>query len=285
MLKRRARKPASANLAFEHVALQSKGTTLTLAVPAGSTVAVVGPGSAGKSKLLAVLSGFERPARGEVFRPDGVSAIGHEPPVRREKPSTLARRGAGDRNPTRIAEVLSALSLWEERNKSLGSLGASKQVAAQFIEPLTGATNLLVADCELDLLDPWTRDGLWQLIRARRSEGLTFVYATNLPELAALADLVIVLKDQQVVFSDSPQALIRSVSSGSIVVATDDQAGARAIASPFEVEISEVPEGLKFETAEAQQLTAKLLLEGYGDVRYVIQRTLTFAEALKRLIG
>lgn len=284
MLRKRERKKASANLAFEHVALLDKGPTLTLAVQVGSIVAIVGPASAGKSKLLGVIAGNERPARGAVSRPENVCFLEETTFQRRDKPSSIAKRFQEQHERTRIADVLSTLNLWEDRNKAISNLGASQQVAARFIQPLIDPPDLLAVDSDFDLLDPWARDRLWQLLQTRRAEGMTLVYTTNVPEVAELADLVIVLREQQVVFSDSPQALARSLSKSTITVATNDRPGALALATPFEVTVTETPEGVRFETAEGQQLAAKLLSEGYGDVRYVVLRQPTFREALSRLI-
>ncbi len=285
MLRRRDRQRASSQLAFEHVALSDRGPTLTLAVPAGSLVAIVGPAASGKSKLLGVVTGQERPIRGEVTRPSGILSLEEMTFVRRDKPSSIAKRCLGDQNRTRIADALSALGLWEDRNRAIANLGAGQQVAARFIEPLINAPDLLASDGDLDLLDPWMRDRLWPLLQDRRSEGMTFVFTTNSAELAEMADLVVVLKDQQVVFSDSPQALVRSLSSSAVTVETNDHPGALALTNPFEVAVTETSAGIRFEAAEGQQLAAKLLSEGYGDVRYVVVRHPTFREALGRLLG
>ena len=285
MLKRRARKVDSTNLAFEHLALLDKGSTLTLAVPAGSSVAIIGPTCAGKSRLLNVVIGNEKPTRGEVFRPAEVSVIDGEGITRRDKPGALAKDSLSEKDSTRVAEVLSALGLWEVRNRTMANLGAEQQVAARFIEALVASPSLILTDGEMDLLDPWTRDRLWQILQTRLAEGATLVFTTNIAALAEKADLVIVLKDQQVLFSDTPSALTRSFSPSTVTVATHDHPGTLALASPFEVEVTQVDGGTRFEASEGQQLAAKLLLEGYGDVRYIILKAPTFDEALRRLVG
>jgi len=285
MLRRRERQRTSSHLAFEHVALLDRGPTLTLAVPAGSFVAIVGPAASGKSKLLGVVSGREKATRGEVMRPESVFSVDETAFVRRDRPSAIAKRALGDQDRARIADALSALGLWDDRNRSIANLGTSQQVAARFIEPLIDTPGLMASDGDLDHLDPWTRDRLWRLLQDRRAEGMTFVYTTNAAELAEFADLVVVLKDQQVIFSDSPQALVRSLSSSTVTVETNDHPGALALANPFEVEVTETPTGIRFEVAEGQQLAAKLLLEGYGDVRHILVRHPSFREALARVLG
>ncbi len=110
------------------------------------------------------------------------------------------------------------------------------------------------------------------------------VYSTHRHDLGERAEFVLILKGGQVSFSGTPESLRRTGIETELEVATDNRPGARAIAEPFEVDIEETPEGLRMSAREGQALAAKLLLEGYGDVRYVIQRNPTFVEALAKFL-
>jgi hypothetical protein len=92
-----------------------------------------------------------------------------------------------------------------------------------------------------------------------------------------------VLRAKELRFAGTPDELLRTMASHRLTVSTEHALGVRAIAEPFEVSIQQTPEGLEFRASEGQELAAKLLLEGYGDVRFVIARPATFAEALHAL--
>ncbi|MGI8879686.1 MAG: ABC transporter ATP-binding protein [Jatrophihabitans sp.] len=61
-------------LSAEHIIFQRHGRTIldhaSLTARPGDSVAVVGPSGSGKSSLLAILAGLERPDSGTVHRPD-----------------------------------------------------------------------------------------------------------------------------------------------------------------------------------------------------------------------
>jgi hypothetical protein len=61
--------------------------------------------------------------------------------------------------------------------------------------------------------------------------------------------------------------------------------GVRALVAPFEVSVRDTDDGVVMQASEGQQLAAKLLLEGYGDVKLVVLRSPTLEEALLSLFS
>ncbi len=271
-------------LVFDHVSLLKKGSTLALDVPPGATVAIMGPAASGKTALLDAVSGAGGVARGTITRPDTALAIGSTEWSRRESPMSAARDILGKNAAQKATDVLSALGLWEVRQKPFLSLSPSQQAAAMFVPAILREPKLICSDHDLDHLDWLTLQSLWQVLTDLRQKGLTLAYTTHRPDLGEWADFVLILKGEQVVFSGTPESLRRTVADTILDVATDNRPGVRAIADPFEVAIEETPDGLRMSVREGQALAAKLLLEGYGDVKFVIQHPPTFAEAYTKLL-
>lgn len=253
-------------------------------VPYGSSLAIMGPAASGKSRMLSAACGSSDPARGSVSRIDRAEIIGEMEWSRRDTPISVAREILGRSGAQRVTDALTTLNLWEVRQKSCNSLSPNQQKALSFLPTLLKSPGLVVTDCGLDSLDLQTLENLWSSLANMRRDGTILVYTTQRPDLGERADFVLAVKDEQVVFSGTPETLKRTLVETEIEVFTDNQPGVRAIADPFEVEVEVFNGGLRMRTKEGQTLVAKLLLEGYGNVKYLIQRPPTFAEALFRLM-
>jgi ABC-type multidrug transport system ATPase subunit len=175
------------------------------------------------------------------------------------------------------------MRLGEARYKQIGDLSPGQFAAYELMGPLISDANLILIDGQLDQLDPWTLRDALTIIRNMQGKGVAFVVGTNRPDLVGQFDAAIVLKDKQVRFAGSIEDLKRLGPPHSIQVTTARQEGVKALVAPFQVNVTQTETGLKFETPEGQQLAARLLLEGYGDVQYVIYRPSTLEEALLSL--
>jgi ABC-type multidrug transport system ATPase subunit len=277
----RSSKPSG--LSFAHVALGKRGPTLALDVRAGSTLAVMGLAASGKSKVLRICAGSESPARGEVIR-HGKNVYIEEPEwMRRDTPISIARGLVGKGSLQRVSEAISALGLWDFRQKACVSLTRSQQSAASFLPALLGGADLVCIDQAFDNVDWLVLENLWSAFQELRRDGAVIAYATHRPDLGERADHVLVLKSESFAFSGSPETLKRTMGSTQLTVGTQNRPGVRAIADAFDVELEETSDGLRITAKEGQALAAKLISEGYGDVRYILQRAPTFAEALARI--
>jgi len=270
-------------LTLEHMAIVPTGPTLSMSVGAGQSLEVVGPSSSGKTHFLQVVAGIERPAQGSV-RIHGTLAIASADGVsRRTKVQALIPRGDMTPRGLRVADLLYKMRLGEARYKPIGDLSPGQFAAYELLGPLVSDASLILIDGQLDHLDPWALSDAMEIIRGLRGKGVSFVAATNRPDLIAQFDAVIVLKDKQVRFAGSIEELKRLGPPHTIQVTTAHQEGVRALVSPFQVNVTQTPDGIRYETAEGQQLAARMLLEGYGDVQFVISRPSTLEEVLLAL--
>ena len=271
-------------LSLEHMAIVSAGPTLSMSVRSGQTLAIAGSAASGKTHFLHVIAGIDRPAQGSVRFHGGMAVASSDGVSRRSKiQSTLSRNDLTPKG-LRVTDLLYKMRLGEARYKPIGELSPSQFAAYELLGPLISDANLILIDGQLDVLDPWVLKEVLGVIRILQGQGTTFVAATNRPDLIALFDAVIVLKDKQIRFAGSIEELRRLGPPQTIHVATENQPGVKALIAPFQVTVEQTLNGMKFETPEGQQLAARLLLEGYGDVEFVISRPSTLEEALLILL-
>ncbi len=267
--------------ALRGLAIGPTGPALDLDVPAGSAIALVGPGGSGKSRFLRVLAGLEAPARGAVSAP-GTAYAGLGSLDRRAKPQGLIRHGHGGEG-ARAAKTLAAAHLYDVRDRTIAELSPSQIALCELIVPLLSPEAVLLIDGQLDRLDPWALESVLDILSARKKFGGSFVVATNRPDIVEGCDFVIGIKAQEIRFSGSVHDLLRRGPKQTIEVATENTPSIRSLVDPLEVQVEEIPGGLALHAAEGQELAAKLLAQGYGDVRFILTRRPSLEEAIRSL--
>jgi lipoprotein-releasing system ATP-binding protein len=192
---------------------------LDLDVGRGEMVAIVGASGVGKSTLLHVLGGLDRPDRGDIrlgevdlarigddalvaFRNRNVGFVfqfHHLLPEftaleNVEMPMRIARLPAADTRP-RAEALLGRVGLGERLAHRPGMLSGGEQQRVAVARALVQHPSLLLADEPTGDLDETTADALHALLRAMHAEfGLTAVIATHNPRLAQQCDRVLRLE-------------------------------------------------------------------------------------------
>ncbi len=267
-------------LRLKSVGLAAHGPVLTLSLARGQSVAIVGPAASGKSRLLRYMSCQEAPPAGHVEL-TGKSAWASAVKDRKLTPQQLARTGG--HTPSLAGEALNATRLWEERQAHVSDLSPGQQTACELLGVLSCDEGLLCMDCHLDSLDPWTLRSVFDLLRARMTNGCSVAMVTSRPDVVAQCDLVVVVNKGEVRHAGRVQDLNRKASHG-LEVVSERQQGVRALVSPFTIDIDQKNGTTTLQARDGQQLAAKLLVEGYGDVKYVVHRQPTIEECLLGLI-
>lgn len=270
---------------IDSASLRPVGPSLTLRLTAGRTLGIFGPCGSGKSALARVLAGLDKPARGKISLPGGAAFGSLDDLPRRATPLSLVQRGAGPNGTARAAEALTATRMWERRKEPLIKLSDSDRSACELAAVLASPLPFLVLDGHLDRLDPWTLPAVLDLLGKRLLSGSTLAFATNRPEFARRVDTLVVLCRSEIVFAGSLTELERRFPAAELEVETIRQPGVQALVAPFEVELAATPSGLRMRAKEGQALAARLLAEGYGDVKAVVLRQPEPDELLQRLLA
>ncbi|MDB5694813.1 MAG: transporter [Sphingomonas bacterium] len=195
---------------------------IDLTVGAGESVALLGPSGSGKSSLMAVLSGLERPTGGSV------EVTGLDFATLDEDALAVARRGrigivlqafhllptmtalenvavplelAGERDAwSRAAAQLATVGLADRETHYPAQLSGGEQQRVAIARALVGRPQLLFADEPTGNLDTVTGSGVMDLLFAQQTaSGATMVVITHDAALARRCARVVELADGRIV--------------------------------------------------------------------------------------
>ncbi len=202
---------------------------ISLTIPAGQFVAVVGASGSGKSTLLGLLAGLDSPSSGEIWL-DGAPihnlAEAELAAVRGRRigfvfqsyqliqtltalenvllPYELNREGSGLERARRLLEEV---GLAERMDHYPVQLSGGEQQRVALARAFVAEPSIVMADEPTGNLDSVNgRHVLDLLLERNRRAGTTLVLVTHDPEVAGCADRRITLKDGLIVEDTLPQA-------------------------------------------------------------------------------
>jgi len=204
---------------------------LDLVVPARQVMAITGPSGSGKSTLLGLIAGLDSPSTGQIAI-DGtdITSLDEDALARLRGrrigfvfqffhllPSLTALENvlipmeiagvSGAR--ARAASLLEEVGLSERSHHYPSQLSGGEQQRVAIARALANDPPLLLADEPTGNLDSGTgRHVIDLLLAINRSRGTTLVLVTHDPELAAVADVAIALRDGHVVSRTEKQAAV-----------------------------------------------------------------------------
>jgi ABC-type lipoprotein export system ATPase subunit len=204
---------------------------VSLAVPAGQCVAVVGRSGSGKSTLLHLAAGIDVPSSGEVWV-DGreIGRLGDDALTRQRReniglvhqffnllPTLNAREnvalpallaGSNEREVlARADSLLAEVGLGDRARARPHTLSGGEMQRVALARALVQAPALVLADEPTGNLDTRSAEQVMTLLRdLGRRHGATLVIVTHSREIAATTDRVVELRDGRVVGDHFPGA-------------------------------------------------------------------------------
>jgi putative ABC transport system ATP-binding protein len=203
---------------------------VSLAAPAGAVTAVVGPAGAGKTSLLHILAGLDRPTAGTVVL-DGRPLRGLDDieltRLRRDRiglllpaasvlptitvrenvalPLLIARRPPA---PETVEALLERVGLCEQRDYRPGQLTAAERQRAALARALVGSPTVLLADEPTSDLEPEQGARLLMLLREIAVEDniAVVLFTRDIDDAAGVADEIVTLDSGRVVAAAAPLA-------------------------------------------------------------------------------
>ncbi|OGK88547.1 MAG: ABC transporter ATP-binding protein [Candidatus Rokubacteria bacterium GWC2_70_16] len=186
---------------------------VTLAVNQGESVAVIGASGVGKSTLLHLIGGLDRPSGGRVrFAGEDVfsrsesalarlrrtevgyvfqfyNLLGEMTALENAMMPALLQRASWSQARERAAAALAEVGLADRLAHRPGELSGGEQQRVAIARALVGTPRVILADEPTGNLDPKTSEVIWDLfLRLQAERGLSFVIATHNHELARKAD-------------------------------------------------------------------------------------------------
>ena len=201
-----------------------------LQIEAGEFVALAGPNGGGKTTLLRLTLGLERPTRGDVrlfgepadsFRERaGLGYLAQRTNLGVQAPATVREVVAAGRcarkpfgrfarsDDDAIEDAIERVGLGELRNRPLTRLSGGQQQRAFIAKALAAEPRLLALDEPTTGVDVESQEALAELLaRLHRELGVTILYVSH--EFGAIEHVVerLVLVRERIVFDGSPAAL------------------------------------------------------------------------------
>jgi ABC-2 type transport system ATP-binding protein len=193
---------------------------LSLDVPRGALLGLLGPSGSGKSTLMRAIVGVQRITGGEV------RVLGHpagEPEVRRRVGYMTqsgavygdlsvkenlryfaALHGAGE---ARLEQTIRTVGLEAEGERVVGNLSGGQRSRVSLAAALIGNPDLLVLDEPTVGLDPVLRRDLWRTFRELAAAGTTLIVSSHVMGEADECDEVALLREGRLIARDTPDGL------------------------------------------------------------------------------
>jgi ABC-type Fe3+/spermidine/putrescine transport system ATPase subunit len=197
--------------------------SINLEVERGQYFVILGPSGAGKTKMLEMIAGLERPSSGEIWIADrNITAL---PPERRNVgfmyqdyllfPHLTVRRNVGfglwktprPKVKDRIDELSRLLKIEHLLERNVAGLSGGEQQRVALARALAPQPHVLLLDEPLSALDTQNRRALRrELLNVHEQLGTTIIHVTHdFEEALVLADRVAVLSDGEILQVGAPE--------------------------------------------------------------------------------
>ncbi len=191
--------------------------------PRGRITGLLGPSGSGKTTLLRCVLGVQIVADGKITvldqaagsprLRDRVGYVSQTPSVYSdltviENLAYFARVLGIRARHEAVAQVVEQVDLTDHADHLVANLSGGQRARVSLAAALLGEPELLVLDEPTVGLDPVLRESLWSLFADLARAGRTLIVSSHVMDEAIRCDELILLRDGELVFSDTPAALL-----------------------------------------------------------------------------
>jgi ABC-2 type transport system ATP-binding protein len=233
--------PAGAAVVIDGASVSFNGEMalddISLIVPPGTILGLIGPSGAGKTTTIRLLTGALTPEKGQVrvlgqepriFRRQTRERIGYMPQSFMLYPDLTVRENVdfvgslfgmlffSRRRRTR--QVLELVDLWAVRGRRAGKLSGGMQRRLELACVLVHDPAMLFLDEPTAGIDPLLRGRVWEELHRLRDAGRTLLVTTQYLDEAESCDAVALISDGRLIALGTPDDLRRQAAGGDVVV-------------------------------------------------------------------
>ena len=203
--------------------------SVDLDIRRGEIFALLGPNGAGKTTLINIVCGIVNLSSGSV------TADGHD--IVRDYRAARAKIGLVPQelstdsfetvwatvsfsrglfgkpaNPAHIEKVLRDLSLWDKKDSKILTLSGGMKRRVLIAKALSHEPRILFLDEPTAGVDVELRQGMWQMVRALRDNGVTIILTTHyIEEAEEMADRIGVINKGELIVVEDKAVLMRKL--------------------------------------------------------------------------
>ena len=194
---------------------------LSVTVPAGQVVGLLGPSGSGKSTLIRAVVGVQVVESGDITvlgEPAGSPSLRRRIGYVTQSPSVyddLSVRAnvryfasiLGVR-PAAADEAIESVDLTSHADALVGNLSGGQRSRVSLAAALVGDPELLVLDEPTVGLDPVLRRDLWELFHRLAAQGRSLLVSSHVMDEASRCDRLLLLREGQILADDTLPALL-----------------------------------------------------------------------------
>ena len=282
---------------------------VTLGLPRGRILGVIGPSGAGKTTTVRLLTGALEPTEGKVvvlgedprrFHRRTRERIGYMPQLFTLYPDLTAGENVDfvaslfgllwRRRRRRVEEVLKVVDLWDARGRRASDLSGGMQRRLELASALVHEPELLFLDEPTAGIDPLLRAQIWTELHRLKDTGRTLIITTQYVNEAEECDEVALIAQGRLAALATPDELRRQATGGDVIeVETEGAFDGRGLQSlPHVVGVQQVgPRSLRVTVDDAGTATPAVMAAidaAGGEVVNSREYRLTFDEIFAVLV-
>jgi len=199
---------------------------VSIDIPKGSFTAIIGPSGHGKSTLMHIIGGLDRPTGGAVFINDNeITGMDNKDlaKLRAERlgfvfqffnllqsltaaenieTAMMLANVLEQEHRTRALALLESVGLADKADAKPGQLSGGQQQRVAIARALANDPDILLMDEPTGNLDSAAEAGVMELLQSLHRGGKTLIIVTHNPEIARKAERVITIRDGRVSSSE-----------------------------------------------------------------------------------